>query len=689
MTQKPNFLRANRLTLIVSACLLACLSYVAFGSLSVTSAENADLRFTILHTNDLHAHAESFADRGRLVGGLARIGHLIRSLRSQNPNTVVVDAGDIFQGTPLFTRYHGEVEVNLLNKVGYDIYTIGNHEFDDGAENLTKQLKLAKFDIISSNLDAESQPELKALIKPSTIRTFKGEKVAFVGAMTPDLERLSLSLGGVKVKGSSGDWIAPVKDEVKRLSDQGIDKIVLVTHLGVDYDQELAKAVPQIDVIIGGHSHTRLDKEVVVDQPGGASTVIVQTGCYGRALGKLDLAFDKEGRLLLPEVKYSLINVNSKIPEEPDLKAYVDEKVKPLLSMRSTIVSFAEKAFDNRWTVMPWDSSIGDLITDSLADAGKDYGVTVSIHNRGGIRGRIEPGPISLEKVEEILPFDNRLTLATISGVSLKRALEHSVNAGLGGHFLDVHGVKFAYDHAKPRGQRVVFAYARDAKGNWKPVDEKESYRIAVNNYTFQSGEGFNFADARDVQFTKERVSIPFKNYLLKNPRVSPQPPNRIVPVTEGLLSLSGSDTLRIDGAAVGSRITLVRGTGEGVEPVFGSIPVPLKDAFVIASGIDVEQPGAVTIKNLSRLLEKGKDVNAPAWVAAIVHPPKKGRNRKTLISYPIQVTETTQTTTGNKTGNANTGRGDARASERDLPGTHRPHASKQRKKRKAPVPAR
>lgn len=606
--------------------------------MGVVSADNNDFRFTILHTNDLHAHAESFVDRNRLVGGLPRIGHLIRSIRADNPQTVVIDAGDIFQGTPLYTRYHGEVEVNLLNQIGYDIYTIGNHEFDDGAENLAKQLQSAKFEIISTNLDCTSQPALEKLVKPSVIRTINGKKVAFIGVMTPDLENLSLSLGGVKVKNVENDWIAPVRAEVKRMVDQGIDKIILVTHAGLDYDQELAEALPEVDAIIGGHSHTRLDKPVTIDRENGDRTLIVQTGCYGRSLGKLDLTFDKEGKLILPECKYNLISVNAKVPEEADLKAYVDEKVKPLLALRNTFVSFAAKPFDNRWTTLPWDSAIGNLICDSLQDAGKSHGATISFHNRGGIRGRIEQGPITLEKVEELLPFDNRLTIATISGASLKRALEHSVNAGLGGHFLDVHGIKFAYDRQKPRGSRIIYALTQNDKGTWEPVEPDKSYRIAVNNYTFQSGEGYNFTDAKDVKFLEERVSIPFKNYLSKNPKVAPAAPSRIVPLTEGVLTRSGDDSISIAGAQPGSRITLVAGRGEGVEPVFDSLPVPLEGAKVITSGLLVGESGERTIGKVSTLLGLNETKGgAPVYLAAIVHPPKKGKNRKTLISYPLE----------------------------------------------------
>ncbi|HEY9784047.1 MAG TPA: 5'-nucleotidase C-terminal domain-containing protein, partial [Candidatus Obscuribacterales bacterium] len=577
---------------------------------------------------------------------LARLGHLIRSIRAKDPNTLVIDAGDMFQGTPLFTHYHGEVEVNLLNKMGYDIYTIGNHEFDDGADNLAAQLKKARFEIISANLDCSEHPALNELVKPSTIRKINGQQVAFVGAMTPELERLSLSLGGVKVKQADKNWIEPIKQEVQRLSKMGINKIILVTHCGVDLEEQLARALPEADAIIGGHSHTRLDKPIVIEHESGGPTYVVQTGSYGRALGKLDLAFDNKGRLIPKDTKYSLINVTDRIREEPDLKEYIAEKVKPLLPLRNTLVANAEAAFDNRWTRMPWDSSIGNLICDALFEAGKEYGVQISFHNRGGIRGRIEQGPVTLEKVEEILPFDNRLTFATVDGECIRRVLEHSVNAGLGGHFLDVHGVKFAYDPSRARGGRVIFALAEEESGRWRPLERRKDYKIAVNSYTFQSGEGFDFHGAKDIRNFKERISIPFKQYLMQHKTVKPEPPSRIVPVSSTLTvrPAKNSPSIFIKGAEPNSRLTIVKGSGLGVEPIFDSIPVPLANAKVIASGLLANEIGALKFRS-NALRNSGAEQatseaakNGSEYVCVIAHPPKNAKNKKVLISYPIEI---------------------------------------------------
>ena len=489
-----------------------------------------DLRFTILHTNDLHAHDDTFVDRGRNVGGMAKIAHIIRSIRAHNPNVVAIDAGDIFQGTPYYKFYHGEVEVEMLNDAGYDLYTIGNHEFDDGPENLAKQLKRAHFDIISSNLDASKLPELAALIKPSVVKTIKGQKVAFIGAIVPTLAEVSLKTEVVKVKATGDQWMDPIKEEIARVKAQGIDKIVLVTHVGVELDKQLAQ-LPDVDVIIGGHSHTRLDKPIVVHHADGSDCIVVQTGSYGRALGKLDLDFDQHGKVKVASTDYRLINITDRIHDDKDVQKYLAEKEKPFAKMRTTVDGVAITDFDNSFKRFPGDSPIGDLIADALAEGGSQYGATIAFQNRGGIRGRIERGPITEEKVDEILPFENHLLVATVKGSDLKKVLENSVAGSLGAKFLDVHGIKFTYDASKPPMQRIVTAETEGADNTWKPLSDSADYRIAINDYSFKGGEGYDFSHASDIKDTGRRLSAYLGDYLLHHKKVTPATPGRITAV--------------------------------------------------------------------------------------------------------------------------------------------------------------
>ena len=279
-----------------------------------------------MHTNDIHAHDLPFKEKGHLIGGLSKIAYLVSSMRKQHNNVVVVDAGDFFQGTPMFQRYGGEVEIEALNEIGYDIVELGNHEFDKGSIYLAKQLKQAKFPILACNIDCSAVPDLRNLVKPSMVKEINGEKIAFIGVITPDLENKVLELDGVKIKTPNGDWMQSVKDEIAYYQNQGINKIVIVSHCGVELDKHLAESIPSIDLIVGGHSHTCLRKSIWVSHEDGSQTMIVQTGCNARALGNTYLSFDQLGHVSKTKTQYKLIPITEALPSNKQLDKYLTDK---------------------------------------------------------------------------------------------------------------------------------------------------------------------------------------------------------------------------------------------------------------------------------------------------------------------------------------------------------------------------
>ena len=452
-------LQSIRLRLLVASSvvflLLSCALAWSFGLKHIGNHTPTAFNLIILHTNDIHAHDLPFEDRGKLVGGVAKINQLIESIRKEHDNVLVVDAGDFFQGTPMFQRYGGDVEIELLNRIGYAVVELGNHEFDRGASYLAKHLQQAKFPVIACNLDCSQLPALQHIVKPSLVEEVHGQKIVFIGVITPDLAQKALNLDGVKIEAPNGNWLAPVESQIEYYQTQGINKIIIVSHCGLELDKELAEKCPAVDIIIGGHSHTRLNKPVWVEHPDGTSTAIVQTGCYGRALGDMEIAFDPQGHVLQQETKYHLININDSIHPDPQLDAYLNDKEKPLLTLRKEIVGYSGGIFENRFNIMSSDSAIGNLICDALAESGTNYGVQIAFQNRGGIRTKIEKGPISEEKIQETLPFDNKVVYATISGDILNSILEHSLAGPLHGSFLDVHGLKIGYDKDRPAGKRL------------------------------------------------------------------------------------------------------------------------------------------------------------------------------------------------------------------------------------------
>jgi 5'-nucleotidase len=624
-------------------CILLAIAFVLFILAVYAHApinSGREFNVTILHSNDLHAHDESFMERGRSVGGMARIAHLIKTIKNDRKDVIAVDAGDFFQGTTLFQKYGGETEVSLLNQAGYDIVTLGNHEFDNGPNNLAEKLKAAKFTTISCNLDFSKVPELDSFVKPSVTKVVEGQTIAFIGAVTPDLEHVALRTPPVKLKATGADWMNPIKAEVERYERQGVNKIVLVTHCGIELDKELAQSLSDVDVIIGGHSHTRLNEPVWVEHLDGSKTAIVQTGSYGRALGKLDLAFDQKGALIQADTHYHLINITERIKEDPSVLAYVQEKSKPLLALRKEIVGFAEGEFDNRFTNVPWDSSIGDVITDALVEEGASYGATIAFQNRGGIRARIEKGPISEEKIRELLPFDNRVILASIDGEHLRALLEHSLAGPLAGSFLDVHGIKFGYDPNKPKGQRLVFALAEDENGAWVPIQSNGVYKIAVNDYTFKGGEGYEFATASNIVRLPDLLSDAFHKYLAKHKSVHPQAPNRIVPLTGDLAEFLGKpdEKLVVHLPTAGSKVTLLYGKELGVEPfskTTETLPVPIIGQ---SSPEPAKNKGSWHNRSPQMVVEVSglKHLNEYPYLVVICQPARSTSAKQVEVSYPI-----------------------------------------------------
>lgn len=580
-------------------------------------------------------------EEGKSVGGLPRIAHIIRTTRKNYPNVLVVDAGDIFQGTGYFENYQGETDVECLNRAGYDVYTIGNHEFDVGSANLGKLLKRAKFDVVDCNLDVSAEPDLRQVVKHSVVKEIGGQKVGFIGVITPVLKELAPLLGGVKVIEPGPHWMDPVIAEVDKLKKQGVNKIILVSHCGTPLETQLAQ-IPDVDVVIGAHSHTRLDKAIVIDHPDGSKAMVVQTGCYGRALGRLDLVFDNDGKLIMPETKYRLIDITDRIFEEPDLKAYVTEKAEPFIALTKTILASAEANFGGK--LYPTDSPMGDLVCDAYVDACSKYGATISLQNRGGIRGSFEQGPINLERVHEILPFVNELTVATVTGKTLLNALENSVkvaSGGLGGRFLEVHGLKFAWDPALEQGHHIVYAYAENKEGRYEPVVAENLYRIVINSFSFKGGEEYDFKGAKDVVDTGLKMSNTVADYLKKMKKVSPLAPERILSVSSTIARRKTddkNDLITIDYPCAGSELSVVAGSDRGVSFLNKVGVVPLTAPRLVRT-MKTDESGhlEIPVSSLSADGQK-KSSDEHLWLSMVLKARDKGGNTARIVSVPMQI---------------------------------------------------
>jgi len=281
----------------------AAASLTAIGGLTLPSFNTKKQQhITILHTNDTHSHVEPFeASHYKYAnkGGVARRATLIESIRRENPNTLLLDAGDIFQGTPYFNYFGGELEFKLMSMLNYDLATIGNHDFDNSIDGLYKQLPHAKFNFVSANYDFKNTV-LDTHVKPYQIFIKEGIKIGIfglgielTGLVSPKMYKETVYLDPIEI---AQDMSRILKEE------QQCDLVICLSHLGYYYkrnpttisDLNLAKLTKNIDLIIGGHTHTFLPKPTIVKNSFHENMLVNQVGAYGINLGRIDFYFDNE-----------------------------------------------------------------------------------------------------------------------------------------------------------------------------------------------------------------------------------------------------------------------------------------------------------------------------------------------------------------------------------------------------------
>ncbi|NND52594.1 MAG: bifunctional metallophosphatase/5'-nucleotidase [Flavobacteriaceae bacterium] len=281
----------------------ATTALVTLGGLSMQSfSSKTSTKITILHTNDVHSHIDPFGPndgRNANKGGVARRASLIESIRTENPNTLLLDAGDIFQGTPYFNYYGGELEFKLMSMLKYDAATLGNHDFDNGIDGLYAQLPHAKFDFVSANYDF-TNTVLDTHIKPYKIFKKDGIKIGVFG-LGIDLDGLVIQTLYKETKYLNPIEIAQDMSRILKENEQ-CDLVICLSHLGYHYrhddekvsDLMVSRQTENIDLIIGGHTHTFLPKPTIEKNRSGKNVLVNQVGCYGLYLGRIDFFFDSD-----------------------------------------------------------------------------------------------------------------------------------------------------------------------------------------------------------------------------------------------------------------------------------------------------------------------------------------------------------------------------------------------------------
>jgi 2',3'-cyclic-nucleotide 2'-phosphodiesterase/3'-nucleotidase/5'-nucleotidase len=472
------------------------------------------VHLTVLSTNDLHGALEGRVQPwsgGRTVGGAAILAATIAEERAENPEgTLLLDGGDMMQGTPISNLVQGASVIDVMNAAGYDAAAIGNHEFDWEIPVLRERMEQADFPFLSANILSQADGSRPPWAVPSTIVERKGLRIGVIGLTTQTTPYTTLPQ---HVRGwAFTDLADAVNREVPALEAQGADVIVVLAHAGGFQESEtglyrgeiveaMERMSPAVDLVVSGHTHTLLSGEV-------NGIPLVQARSSGTAVAVADLWVDAAtGDVACAETEVRTTFADAVAPD-PAVQAIVERWQERVGVETERVIARAGHRLD---TDRRRESVLGDLIADGQRIA---TGAQVALQNSGGIRAAVEAGPIRWRDAFEVQPFGNVLYRFRLPGRTLIEALENGVRGDHG--IVQVSGVRLAVDVTARPGARVRDVTLEDGT----PVHPDSSYVVATNNFMAQGGDGYTMLrDAPDVENTRLLDLDVFVDYLQRLPQ--------------------------------------------------------------------------------------------------------------------------------------------------------------------------
>ncbi len=521
---------------------------VAFSS--VAYAQNDTFNLTIMHTNDVHGAYGPYDAKGDATtdGGAARQMTVINQIRAEGGNSILLDGGDRFTGTLFSQQWQGQEASRIMNIMKYDAMTVGNHEFDDGNATLGKFVDAVKFPVITS--DVAFGADLKDKIKPYTILEVGGQKIGVIGLTPPDTGILSSPGPDVKFMSDLAATVQPIVDD---LTSQGINKIILLTHIGLVVDEELATQLNNVDLIVGGHSHTLLSNTysaaegkypVVAQDKDGKNVYIVQAGSSLKFMGRLNVVFDKNGSVT--SASGDTILLSRYIVPDPDMIKVVDELRVPIADLtKQEIGETSVFLVGDRKVCRAEECNLGNFVADAMRAYSK---AQIAITNGGGIRSNVPVGadipadltlaqPLTITEgdVLTVFPFGNVVSTFELKGSDVIAALENGVSqveAGAG-RFPQVSGIKFSWDGSKEAGKRIVSVEVLGADSTYSPIDPNATYTVASNDFMRQGGDGYSVfkENAINPYDGGSPLDLVLGDYIKANSPINPQVEGRITRV--------------------------------------------------------------------------------------------------------------------------------------------------------------
>ena len=465
----------------------------------------ADYTLHVIHINDLHSRIEPINRfdstcnaednaAGECFGGVARVITKINELREElaGENVIVLDAGDQYQGSLMYTTYKGDVEAEFAEIIGFDAMAVGNHECDEGLRKLTDN---GSFPVISGNIDVSGSNILAGQVDNHVVLEVGGQKIGIVSALAVDTVETSSPSDAVIFT----DEVESLSADVATLQSEGVDKIIALTHVGLAKDQVIAANVDGLDAVVGGHSHTLFSNsdEDGLDYPMMVGDVpVVQAYAYSKYVGHLKLVFDDAGNVT--EATGDTILLDASVAEDAAAVARVAELAGPIEEMKTRVVADAAAPIEgDRSVCRAMECPMGNLVADAMWDRVAEQGVQIAIQNGGGLRASIDAGEITMGVVLTVLPFQNTLSTFQVKGEAIVAALENGVGQieEGAGRFPQVSGMSFTVDAAAEPGSRVS-----DVMVGGAPIDLTKVYGVVSNNYVRNGGDGYAmFEDAENA----------------------------------------------------------------------------------------------------------------------------------------------------------------------------------------------
>ena len=466
--------------------------------------EPQEKEFVILFTNDFHSQIEPLskdetynADRG----GVKRIKALVDSVRTAEKTVYLADAGDYVQGTYYFSLLNGSVEMKVMDRLQYDVRTVGNHEFDKKMTCLYDMLTWNDVPVVASNYDF-TRSILANRIERSMIIEKNGIKVGFIG-LNVKLDNLVTPSAREGV-----DWqnaINVADNLAKDLRDRGADIVIALSHLGYEknssevyYDRGIAMNTKHIDMIIGGHSHTFLNYADWVKNKNNVSVPVVQTGSKGICLGYAKIKIDKSGK---PTFTYKLIPVKNHLDKklDPNFSALIDEYTASVSYKMEEVIGNCPQAIRKSAPESPLYNLTGDALI-WMAREYMEVNADVSLYNAGGLRAEISAGDLTVGDVYAVYPFDNVLSIVTMKGSDLKTLFNYiASNGGLPTNS----GVKLVISNNKVKSVTV----------GGKAIESNKTYTVATIDYLVEL-KRYGFENATSRSDSPEIIRDYFVDYF-------------------------------------------------------------------------------------------------------------------------------------------------------------------------------